>query len=68
MTPTQAIEVTLDELGKDPNLRIVAISGPGEPLACPQTFTTLRGVRDLGVDIEFCLSTNGVLLEENCVP
>jgi len=64
MTPTQAIEVTLDELGKDPNLRIVAISGPGEPLACPQTFTTLRGVRDLGVDIEFCLSANGVLLEE----
>jgi len=64
MTPTQAIEVTLDELGKDPNLRIVAVSGPGEPLACPQTFTTLRGVRDLGVDIEFCLSTNGVLLEE----
>jgi len=64
MTPTQAIKVTLDELRKDPNLRIVAISGPGEPLACPQTFTTLRGVKALGVDIEFCLSTNGVLLEE----
>ncbi len=64
MTPTQAIKVTLDELGKDPNLRIVAISGPGEPLACPQTFETLQGVRELIADIEFCLSTNGVLLEE----
>ena len=64
MTPAQAVKVTLDEIEKDPNLRIVAISGPGEPLACPQTFETLRGVRALSVDIEFCLSTNGVLLEE----
>jgi nitrogen fixation protein NifB len=64
MTPTQAIKVTLDELGKDPNLRIVAVSGPGEPLACPQTFKTLRGIKALNVDIDFCLSTNGVLLEE----
>ena len=64
MTPTQAIKVTLDEIGKDPNLRIVAISGPGEPLACPQTFKTLLGIRALSADIDFCLSTNGVLLEE----
>ncbi len=64
MTPTQAVKVTLDELGKDPNLRIVAVSGPGEPLACPQTFETLQGVRALRADIEFCLSTNGVLLDE----
>ena len=64
MTPTQAVKVTLDELGKDPNLRIVAVSGPGEPLACPQTFKTLRGIRALNADIDFCLSTNGVLLEE----
>ncbi len=64
MTPTQAIKVTRDELGKDPNLRIVAISGPGEPLACPQTFKTLQGIRALSANIDFCLSTNGVLLEE----
>ncbi len=64
MTPAQAVKATLDEIEKNPNLRIVAISGPGEPLACPQTFETLRGVRALSAEIEFCLSTNGVLLEE----
>jgi nitrogen fixation protein NifB len=64
MTPTQAIKVTLDELRKDPNLRIVAVSGPGDPLTCPQTFKTLRGIRALNADIDLCLCTNGVLLEE----
>lgn len=64
MTPDEAIERTLRELSADPRLRIVAVSGPGEPLANRETYTTLQGLRDMGVEAEFCLSTNGTLLSE----
>ena len=64
MEPAEAISRTIRELEKDSRLKIVAISGPGEPLANEETFETLRLVQ-----IEFpntikCLSTNGLLLPE----
>lgn len=43
---------------------IVAISGPGEPLSNEETFTTLEGIRNQNEELNFCLSTNGVLLED----
>jgi nitrogen fixation protein NifB len=65
MSPSVAIKRVFEEKMKRPNLQIAAISGPGEPLANRQTFETFRGIRALDKNIEFCLSTNGVLLEQS---
>jgi nitrogen fixation protein NifB len=64
MSPEIAVERTMTELAKNPNLRIVAISGPGEPLVNSETFETLQEILERGADVHFCLSTNGLLLGE----
>lgn len=45
-------------------LTVVGIAGPGEPLANPATFETLRGVKKLFPEMILCLSSNGLLLPE----
>lgn len=45
-------------------LTVVGIAGPGEPLANPATFETLRGVKQDFPEMILCLSTNGLLLPE----
>ena len=65
MSPSEAIERFREEIQKRPNLHIAAISGPGEPLANPESFETLRGIRTINREIEFCLSTNGTLLSNH---
>lgn len=65
MTPDSAVARTRAEIEKNPLLRIVAISGPGEPLANPETFETLEIIRREFKDIAICMSTNGTLLEDN---
>lgn len=67
MHPQEAISRAMEEVEKDSRLRIIAISGPGEPLANEETFTTLEGIRKQNESVNFCLSTNGVLLED-CAP
>ncbi|MFW9843746.1 MAG: radical SAM protein [Candidatus Thorarchaeota archaeon] len=64
MEPEEAISRTMEEIAKNPRLRIVAISGPGEPLFNEGTFATFNGVRIRNKNLNFCLSTNGVLLED----
>ncbi|MGY5879830.1 MAG: radical SAM protein [Candidatus Thorarchaeota archaeon] len=64
MNPDVAISRTMEELEKNSRLKIVAISGPGEPLANKETFSTLEGVRARNKHLKFCLSSNGVLLED----
>ncbi len=65
MKPEKAIARTRAEIEKNPLLRIVAISGPGEPLANPETFRTLELIRREFKNIAICVSTNGTLLEDN---
>ena len=65
MTPDAAIARTKIEVAGNPHLKIVAISGPGEPLANPETFETLEQIRRDFENIAICLSTNGTLLEDN---
>lgn len=67
MRPREAISRAMEEAEKDSRLRIIAISGPGEPLANEESFTTLEGIRKQNESLKFCLSTNGVLLED-CAP
>ncbi|MFW9851014.1 MAG: radical SAM protein [Candidatus Thorarchaeota archaeon] len=62
MTPEDAMNALHHEMKKSDNLRIVAISGPGEPLYNKETFATLENVRKFYPDMKFCLSTNGILL------
>ncbi len=64
MNPEEAVGRFLEEIEKRPNLRIAAVSGPGEPLANETTFSTLHRIKSARPDIHFCLSTNGILLSE----
>jgi len=47
-----------------PQLLVVGIAGPGEPLANKATYETLRGVKSNFPDMTLCFSTNGLLLPE----
>ncbi|MDF1539469.1 MAG: radical SAM protein [Candidatus Thorarchaeota archaeon] len=64
MDPEKAISTLAIESKKRPNLRIVGISGPGDPLFNNATFTTLQKVRDDFNGFHICLCTNGLLLED----
>lgn len=66
MSATEAISVAEREMSRRPDLRIVAVAGPGEPLFNTATFEVMAGLRNNGHDPHFCLSTNGVLLAD-CV-
>ncbi len=65
MKVEEALVRLQEELAKRSNLRIVAISGPGEPLYNNQTFEVLENASRLDYDLEFCLSTNGVFLYDS---
>ena len=64
LKPEAAAARAMKEIAKNPFLRIVAISGPGEPLANKETFETLEMIRRNHKEIAICMSTNGVLLGE----
>ncbi len=64
LTPDEAISRILREMRENSNLRIVAISGPGEPLFNDETFKILEMIREQNICCKLCLSTNGVLLAE----
>jgi nitrogen fixation protein NifB len=53
-----------DTIKKAPYIKVVAIAGPGEPLANEETFETLKIVRERFPQLKRCLSTNGLLLSE----
>ena len=65
LSPAEAIDITRKEMNQNPNLKIIAISGPGEPLYNAETFEVLESIRKIGIECKLCLSTNGVLLGEN---
>lgn len=65
LTPEQAIKKALVVGAAIPQLSVVGIAGPGEPLANPKrTFATLRGIAQHAPDLRLCLSTNGLRLPE----
>jgi nitrogen fixation protein NifB len=47
-----------------PELTVVGVAGPGDPLATDHALTALRLVRERFPDLIFCLSTNGLNLTE----
>lgn len=69
LTPEQGIrrvELVKQHMDKQkgPNLKVVGIAGPGDPLANAKTFDTFRLVRESFPEMTLCLSTNGLRLPE----
>ncbi|AKG24144.1 nitrogenase cofactor biosynthesis protein NifB [Calothrix sp. 336/3] len=65
LTPEEAAHKVLVIASKIPQLSVVGIAGPGDPLANPEkTFRTFELIADSAPDIKLCLSTNGLMLPE----
>ena len=66
LTPEEAAHKVLVIAGKIPQMTVLGIAGPGDPLANPkQTFRTFELIADKAPDIKLCLSTNGLMLPEH---
>ncbi len=66
LTPDQAVAKVQAVAAEVPELAVVGIAGPGDPLANPAaTFATLEGVRRVAPDLTLCLSTNGLSLPDH---
>lgn len=65
LTPEEAAHKALVIAGKIPQMSVVGIAGPGDPLANPEkTFRTFELIADKAPDIKLCLSTNGLALPD----
>jgi len=65
LTPEQAARKVLAVASNLPQMTVLGIAGPGDPLANPErTFKTFELVTQAAPDIKLCLSTNGLMLPE----
>jgi nitrogen fixation protein NifB len=65
LTPEEAAHKALVIGGKIPQMTVVGIAGPGDPLANPEkTFRTFELIAAQAPDIKLCLSTNGLMLPD----
>jgi len=64
LTPQEAIRKTREVLKHHPDIKVVAVAGPGDPLFNEETFEFFRLVKKEFPNIPGCLSTNGLLLPE----
>lgn len=63
LTPEQAVARAVAVASVMPQLSVVGIAGPGDPLAnIGRTFSTLALLREQLPDVKQCLSTNGLML------
>ena len=66
LTPDQAIKKVLAVAAEIPQMTVLGIAGPGDPLANPErTFETFRQLSEKAPDIKLCVSTNGLSLPEH---
>ncbi|MBD3375217.1 radical SAM protein [candidate division KSB1 bacterium] len=64
LRPKEATAKISKVFAKFPNITVIGIAGPGDPLFNEETFTTFSLIRNKYPAISFCLSTNGLLLPE----
>lgn len=65
LTPEQAVAKVRQVATAIPQLSVVGIAGPGDPLAnFAHSFKTLELVREQLPDLKLCLSTNGLMLPD----
>ncbi|MCL2143174.1 MAG: nitrogenase cofactor biosynthesis protein NifB [Methanomassiliicoccaceae archaeon] len=62
LTPQEALEKVRIVKEKIPELSVVAVAGPGDPLANEETFEALELIHRTYPDLTLCLSTNGLML------
>jgi nitrogen fixation protein NifB len=63
LTPEQAVKKVVAVVAKIPQLSVIGIAGPGDPLANPErTFATFRALAEKMPDLKLCVSTNGLML------
>ncbi len=66
LTPEQAAKKMLAVASTIPQMTVLGIAGPGDPLANPEkTFKTFELVAKAAPDIKLCLSTNGLVLPDH---
>ncbi len=66
LTPEQAVKKTLAVAAAIPQMSVLGIAGPGDPLANPaRTFATFRMLAEKAPDLKLCVSTNGLALPES---
>jgi len=71
LTPDQAVKKVMAVAASIPQMTVLGIAGPGDPLANPdRTLETFRQLTEKAADIKLCVSTNGLalpdLVEELC--
>ena len=65
LSPEEAAKKVLVVAGRIPQMTVLGIAGPGDPLANPdKTFRTFELIKEQAPDIKLCLSTNGLMLPE----
>ncbi len=66
LTPQQAVRKVLAVASAIPQMTVLGIAGPGDPLANPEkTFKTFELISKVAPDIKLCLSTNGLALPDH---
>ncbi|WP_426415227.1 nitrogenase cofactor biosynthesis protein NifB [Aestuariirhabdus sp. LZHN29] len=65
LTPDEAVYKVKAVAAAIPQMTVLGIAGPGDPLANPErTFNTFRQLSEQTPDIKLCVSTNGLRLPE----
>ena len=65
LSPDQAVKKVMAVAANIPQMTVLGIAGPGDPLANPErTFETFRQLTEKAPDIKLCVSTNGLSLPE----
>ena len=60
LSPDQAVKKVMAVAANIPQMTVLGIAGPGDPLANPErTFETFRQLTEKAPDIKLCVSTNG---------
>ncbi len=63
LSPEQAVKKTMAVAANIPQMTVLGIAGPGDPLANPErTFATFQALSEQAPDIKLCVSTNGLAL------
>lgn len=63
LSPAEAIQRFQTVKSRMPELKVVGIAGPGDPLANPNSaIATLKGIKAVDDDVHLCISTNGLNL------
>ncbi|MBC7857221.1 MAG: nitrogenase cofactor biosynthesis protein NifB [Burkholderiaceae bacterium] len=66
LTPEQAAKKVIAVASTIPQMTVLGIAGPGDPLANPEkTFKTFELISQTAPDIKLCISTNGLALPDH---